>query len=282
MARTALHFLFLLTLSPAASYAYLGTAPIVAWSSHSSNTLSSASSSGYTNSVSALEDILLHGDVCQHDAIILIDQKGLHASDLRNLPSSSSLAQALNEAASALELPYVPQSASNPFSSLAGAVAERCGARVVSHAPGQPELTSNEKGKHVVCVEMPSLDGFEGADRRKAVAGHDSSLSTSLTKLAEVFPSHLVVYVGWHPSLHARQSSPFTSNLTSTAAFAPPSGGILARYQLLTPGLILALVVGFFVLVPIALLGISALASIQSPLQGQAPKGYIASEKKNQ
>ena len=71
-------------------------------------------------------------------------------------------------------------------------------------------------------------------------------------------------------------------NVTTAAAFASPSGGILARYQLLTPGLILALAVGFFVLVPIALMGISALAGIQSPLQGEAPKGYIASEKKNQ
>lgn len=280
MARSALYCL--LTLLPAASYAYAGTAPIVAWSSHSSNVLNSASSEGYTSPVTALEDILLNGAVCQHDAIILVDQKGLHASDLRNLPSSSSLAQTLNSAVSTLELPYVARSVSNPFSSLAGTVADRCGARVVSHAPGQTNTALSAKEKHVVCVEMPSLDGFEGADRRKAVAEHDSTLSSALTKLAETFPSHLVVYAGWHPSLHARQSSPFASNLTSTAAFAPPSGGVLARYQLLTPGLILALAVGFFLLVPIVLMGISALASIQSPLQGEAPKGYIASEKKTQ
>ncbi|KAH9843651.1 vacuolar ATP synthase subunit S1-domain-containing protein [Rhodofomes roseus] len=280
MARSALYFL--LTLLPAASYAYSGTAPIVAWSSHSSNALSLASSAGYTNSVTALEDILLNGAACQHDAIILVDQKGLHASDLRNLPSSSELAQTLNSAVSTLELPYVPRSVSNPFSNLAGAVAERCGARVVTHAPGSTDSSFSAKEKHVVCVEMPALEGVEGADRRKVVAEHDSSLSSAIATLAETFPSHLVVYAGWHPSLYARQSSPFASNLTSTAAFATPSGGILARYQLLTPGLILALAVGFFILVPIVLMGVSALASIQSPLQGEAPKGYIASEKKNQ
>ncbi|TFY54176.1 hypothetical protein EVJ58_g9013 [Rhodofomes roseus] len=264
MARSALYFL--LTLLPAASYAYSGTAPIVAWSSHSSNALSLASSAGYTNSVTALEDILLNGAACQHDAIILVDQKGLHASDLRNLPSSSSLAQTLNLAVSTLELPYVPRSVSNPFSNLAGST----------------DSSFSAKEKHVVCVEMPALEGVEGADRRKVVAEHDSSLSSAIATLAETFPSHLVVYAGWHPSLYARQSSPFASNLTSTAAFATPSGGILARYQLLTPGLILALAVGFFILVPIVLMGVSALASIQSPLQGEAPKGYIASEKKNQ
>lgn len=112
----------------------------------------------------------------------------------------------------------------------------------------------------------------------------DSTLSATLAKIAEAFPNHLAVYAGWHPTLYARQSNPLapTSNHTSTTAFAPPTGGILARYQLLTPGLILALAVGFFLLVPIVLAAISALASIQSPLQGQAPKGYIASEKKNQ
>ena len=96
----------------------------------------------------------------------------LHASDLRNLPPTSSLAQTLNTAASTLELPYVPRSASNPFSNLAGAVAERCGARVITHFPGQADGIVSGKEKHVVCMEMPPLDGFEGADRKKAVAEH--------------------------------------------------------------------------------------------------------------
>jgi hypothetical protein len=36
------------------------------------------------------------------------------------------------------------------------------------------------------------------------------------------------------------------------------------------------------VLIPIVLFGISALASIQSPLRVQPPKGFSADEKKNQ
>lgn len=128
-----------------------------------------------------------------------------------------------------------------------------------------------------------SPSSLRRAYKRLLVFRSDSTLSATLAKIAEAFPNHLAVYAGWHPTLFVRQSNPFApANHTLTAAFAPPTGGILARYQLLTPGLILSLAVGFFLLVPIVVAAISALASIQSPLQGQAPKGYIASEKKNQ
>lgn len=61
-----------------------------------------------------------------------------------------------------------------------------------------------------------------------------------------------------------------------------PEGGILKRYQLLTPGLISVLLISFFILVPIVMMGFSALASIQSPLRVEAPKGYSAGDKKTQ
>ena len=61
-----------------------------------------------------------------------------------------------------------------------------------------------------------------------------------------------------------------------------PDGGILKRYQLLTPGLIMGLLAVFFVLVPVAMIGFRALASIQSPLRVEPPKGYSATEKKSQ
>lgn len=63
---------------------------------------------------------------------------------------------------------------------------------------------------------------------------------------------------------------------------APTDGGILKRYQLLTPGLIISLLVAFFVLVPVVLMGVYALASIQSPVRLDAPKGFNAAEKKTQ
>jgi UPF0716 family protein affecting phage T7 exclusion len=59
-------------------------------------------------------------------------------------------------------------------------------------------------------------------------------------------------------------------------------GGILARYQLLTPGLITTLLVVLFILLPIMYFGISALASIQSPVRMDAPKGFSATDKKRQ
>ncbi len=69
--------------------------------------------------------------------------------------------------------------------------------------------------------------------------------------------------------------------------FAPsdttlPSGGILKRYQLLTPALISTLLIVLFILLPIIMFGITALASIQSPLKVEAPKSYSAREKKIQ
>lgn len=59
-------------------------------------------------------------------------------------------------------------------------------------------------------------------------------------------------------------------------------GGILKRYQLLTPGLILTLIVVFFVFVPIIVLGVNALAGIQSPIRAEAPRSFSAKDKKNQ
>lgn len=81
--------------------------------------------------------------------------------------------------------------------------------------------------------------------------------------------------------LHARQFSPESSTFEVHAA-ASSSGGILQRYQLLTPGLILVLLVSLFILIPVIFLGVSALSSIQSPLTNEIPKGFSAEEKKNQ
>ena len=66
------------------------------------------------------------------------------------------------------------------------------------------------------------------------------------------------------------------SNSTS-----PDDGGILARYQLLTPGLIVSLLIAFFVLLPAVLISVQALASIQSPVRLDAPRG-VTQSKKNQ
>lgn len=100
-----------------------------------------------------------------------------------------------------------------------------------------------------------------------------------------MLPKYLVVYAGSSLPFSKRQIDETTPD-DAFPSFQPnstlPEGGILKRYQLLTPGLITVLLVVFFLLVPIVMLGINALASIQSPLRVEAPKGYNAQDKKNQ
>jgi hypothetical protein len=116
----------------------------------------------------------------------------------------------------------------------------------------------------------------------------ESQLADELSHIASSFPNHLVIFTGSSSSsLFKRQaplpvpSRPVLENIFQ-ANTTLPDGGILKRYQLLTPGLIMALLVAFFVLVPVAMIGFSALASIQSPLRVEPPKGYSAPEKKLQ
>jgi hypothetical protein len=116
----------------------------------------------------------------------------------------------------------------------------------------------------------------------------ESLLADELAHITSSFPSHLIVYTGCPSSPLAKRqapqpvpSRPVLEN-TFQANTTLPEGGILKRYQLLTPGLIMALLVAFFVLVPVAMVGFSALASIQSPLRVEPPKGYSAPEKKLQ
>lgn len=103
------------------------------------------------------------------------------------------------------------------------------------------------------------------------------SVQGELAALSNDFPKHLVVYSGLPVNSHfARQASVFA------APSDLPEGGILKRYQLLTPGLITSLIVVLFVFFPVLFVGVNALASIQNPIKLDLPKGFSAQEKKNQ
>ena len=107
-------------------------------------------------------------------------------------------------------------------------------------------------------------------------------LSDEISRVTSIFPSHLVIYAGSQP-FTKRQDLP---DFDVTVSFAPinttlPEGSFLQRYRLFTPGLITALLVVFGLLIPILMVGIYAVASIQSPLRMDAPKGPSL-EKKNQ
>ncbi|KAA1465921.1 hypothetical protein DENSPDRAFT_862139 [Dentipellis sp. KUC8613] len=272
--------------------AFTDTLPIVAWSSHKSNALDALPSAHHTSphSAAVFESILSNGDICEHDAIVLIDQPGLHASDLRTLSPSSPLVNILQTSPSSIQLPYVRRAEGGDLSvhDAANLVTSRCGARQLNIVAGQTGAAYEQGNKHVVCMSMPHLSG-DASHRKGAMADHESSLARELEGITALFPKHLVILSGSAPSLARRQSqfdSPDPSapllDLQQPGNSTLPDGGILKRYQLLTPALITSLLIAFFLILPVVFLGVSALASIQSPLKLEAPKGFNAQEKKTQ
>jgi hypothetical protein len=123
-------------------------------------------------------------------------------------------------------------------------------------------------------------------------------LGIELESLAAEFPNHLVIYTGSPLPFSAfskRQatdtpdrpildmsSQPLAFSASAAANTTLPSGGILKRYQILTPGLITILLVVFFIFMPVLLLGMNALASIQNPVRTDVSKSFNAQERKNQ
>ncbi|KAF7294055.1 hypothetical protein MKEN_01451900 [Mycena kentingensis (nom. inval.)] len=272
--------LSLAALLPAA-LAFSNTFPVLSWSSESSALLDSLPPKF------SLNTLLSSSNLCGHDAVVFIDQPALLASDLRTLPSNTHLARSLASAPSSRQLPYVPSSPGIDASvtDLLEAAATRCSSKLVSYAAGEAAALS-AKAKHLVSLTMPALEGL-AKERKDALLKHDEILSAELARIAALFPHHLVIYTSSPASLSKRGSpSPAQVNLRAAPSTSgkPNSnkGGVLARYQLLTPGLITALLVTLFVLIPILMVGINALSSIQSPLRVEAPKGFDAVEKKNQ
>jgi hypothetical protein len=188
------------------------------------------------------------------------------------------------------------------MAAVAESLSLRCGSRVVEFSLGQGYFSLGVK--HVFSITMPTIE-TSGTARKSEMRTYgtfsflfqvilliitpspESLLADELDHIASSFPNHLIVYTGCSSPLSKRQapqpvpSRPILENIFQ-ANTTLPHGGILKRYQLLTPGLIMALLVAFFVLVPVAMVGFSALASIQSPLRVEAPKGYSASDKKLQ
>ncbi|KAF9553616.1 hypothetical protein CPC08DRAFT_673070 [Agrocybe pediades] len=279
-----------------AALAYSNTGPVVAWASSSSYALDSLPSrlDSDAHSASLLESILSSDDICKHDAILLVEQPGLHASDLRRLSPDAHLHSKLSSSYSARQYPYIPNhhgGIGDTLSSVLESVSSRCNSRLLKHY--SPEHTELEHGvKHVLSMTLPHLSE-SGSARMSAMDHHDKSLASALSSLSASCPDHLVIYTGSpHPASHKRQESdvpdrPSLDFSSVSSSFAPtnttlPAGGILKRYQLLTPGLITGLLVAFFILIPIVLGGMNALASIQNPVRTDVSKSFNAQERKNQ
>lgn len=87
---------------------------------------------------------------------------------------------------------------------------------------------------------------------------------------------------GPRPTLLSFSSGRKVYNYAEGNSTVPKNAGILKKYQILTPGLILTLLITFGLLLPGILVGFNALAAIQSPLRLDAPKAFDASSRKNQ
>ncbi|KIM45761.1 hypothetical protein M413DRAFT_440799 [Hebeloma cylindrosporum] len=279
--------------------AYSNTAPVVAWSSSYSSALNSLPSQldSTFHSISLLESILDAEDICNHDAVVIIAQPGLHASDLRTLSPTARISRSLSSSPSARQYPYLPAHPELDLTSIAGRVSSKCGSRLLQYSPGHADVTLEQDAKHVVYLGMPHLDE-SGRARKEAIANHERLLGIELEALASEFPDHLVIYTGspLFPSAFSKRqaadipdrptldisSQPLTFSASAAANTTLPSGGILKRYQILTSGLITILLVVFFIFVPVLLIGINALASIQNPVRTDVSKSFNAQERKNQ
>ncbi|KAG1811232.1 uncharacterized protein BJ212DRAFT_1375786 [Suillus subaureus] len=257
---------------------YSDTVPIVAWSSKSSSMLNSLFPDlRYEDSVSIVGGVLSPEDICSYDTVLVIDQPGLRSSDLRALPTSSGLSAILNTAPSSRQYPHVKRSASSSLQDITKSLARRCGSTLTNASPAGGPLDLAENSKHVVCVNIPAIE--------VAMLGYDQYLSSEIEKIDAAFTSHLVLYTGSPLEHHRRQLLP-PSEFDST--YAPPDnstlsdGGIFKRYQLFSTPLLVALLVVFFIIVPVIMMAVSALASLQSSVRLDAPKGYHAQEKKTQ
>ncbi|KAI6168906.1 hypothetical protein EDD17DRAFT_450712 [Pisolithus thermaeus] len=272
-------------------FGFSNTIPFVAWSSKSSNVLDRLSPSTHPSHDALLESITKDESICSFDAIFVIDHPGLHNSDLRVLHPSCGVSTAIQNAPSSRQLPHVERKIVSGDSFLEQ-IASQCGFALVDVRPENGEWSFDGNKKHVLTMSMPPIEG-PAKHRKIVMSEHEQLIAGALEKLAVLSPSHLVLYSGSPLLAQKRQLSEFDPEYDfssenddpvfhANAIAAPADGSIFQRYQLLTPALIISLLVVFVILIPVLVLGITALASIQSPLRSEAPSGYSAHEKKVQ
>lgn len=143
---------------------------------HSSPALNSLSPDlRYEDSVSVVGKILSQDDICSFDTVLVVDQLGvcasvplsydadiikqLRSSDLHALPTSSSISTILKTAPSSKQYPHVKHSTSSSVQEIAESVARRCGSTWTTVSPATGPLNLAENTKHVVCINMPAMEG---------------------------------------------------------------------------------------------------------------------------
>ncbi|KAG8728711.1 hypothetical protein FRC10_004633 [Ceratobasidium sp. 414] len=264
--------------------AFYDTVPIAVWTStQSSSAIRSLKDHvpQVPSQAQVLNALMSNDELCSLDAIVVVGQPGLHAGQLASLTSDSHLKSRLQAAVSKVHFPYVPVSSVADADSIARDVAALCQSVSTEWSAGRVLERSN---KYVLHFELPEA-------KDKFWSTHDQVLEENLAEISSTFNSYAVFLTGTGQAdstlVTKRQqpnhlSSPgFANPIILLANITEPTGGILARYQLLTPGLLTGLLIAFGLLIPLLMVGVNALASIQNPIRTEAPKG-LSLEKKNQ
>ncbi|GJJ07791.1 hypothetical protein Clacol_001996 [Clathrus columnatus] len=274
--------------------AYQDTVPIVAWSSKSSHDLSAVSSrpNPYSSPADLFHQLLQDNDICNFDVVIIADQPGLSAADLR---TSSYLATQLSTATSSLQIPYLPSSSDNEpkaFESFKEGIVEKCGSErkeiPLSSRSGSRSLFIDGL-KQVLGINMPPLDTLDGKQRRDIFMQSQSQLENAIKEQTASFSSHLVIYTSSHSArseldkVESLHSLPIHADVAEAINSTLPTGSLFQRYQFFTPALLAGFFVGFIILLPILMLGVYAIASIQTPSRMDSVGSRTVSlDKKNQ
>ncbi|CAE6489416.1 hypothetical protein RSOLAG22IIIB_06569 [Rhizoctonia solani] len=266
--------------------AFYDSVPFVAWSNRLSAAIDSLQEQNPTvpSHAQILNSLMSTEELCSLDGVVIVGQPGLHANKLASLSAKSHLKARLHEAPSKLHFPYVPVSSVPETDAVARDVAALCGFAADEWTLGS---SYERPSKRVLYFDLPeTTEKFWSSD--------DDALEQNLEQITSQFDSYAVLLTGTSSSvstLVTKRQQPnslsrpnFVNQPQTVSAFANatlPTGSILARYQLLTPGLLTALIIAFGLLIPLLMIGINALASIQSPLRTESPKGPTL-EKKNQ
>ncbi|KAJ1308293.1 hypothetical protein OPQ81_004007 [Rhizoctonia solani] len=266
--------------------AFYDSVPFLAWSNRHSVVIDTLWEQNPTvpSHTQVLNSLMSTDELCSLDAVVVVGQPGLHTNKLASLSSNSHLKSRLKASPSKVYVPYIPVSSVPETDAVARDVAALCGFAADEWTPGNSYEVAS---KRVLYFDLPETT-------EKFWSSYDETLEQNLDQIASQFNSYTVLLTGTSSSvstLVTKRQQPnslsrpnFVDQPHAVTTFANatiPTGGILARYQLLTPGLLTALIIVFGLLIPLLMIGINALASIQSPLRTETPKGPTL-EKKNQ
>jgi len=248
--------------------AFSDSHPIVAWSSLSSHTLSQVNRDipAFASGNSVVNNLLDIDELCSHDLVVVISKQGLHANHLRDTQSNKRLASLLEQSSSSFQLPHITSLSQQTFEDMASRISSHCGHKVLKDTiQGKPPAL--KKGsKHVICME--------GNQRHP-----NSMLMDRLDSLTSLTSNHLVIIAGI-PSKHHQKRQTFSLQAPNSSSAS--QGGIFKRFQLFTRTLLTAFLIFVLIWIPIVVVGLKALTSIQVPRIGSIGKASVSAEKKNQ